>query len=1184
MAAHRTVMPLLSRLICRLSGQQVRPRSAGRYWPQPLGGAEEPRGVCDREMGRGSVDLLKEFPEPKNLLHNVMSRALGAAGGRDAVLYIHNDHAKENRVTLRVKWPKYIEVEGYGQKKIDAERQAAAMACKILQDLGFLGPGNELLKQQRYRALADRSCTEDEAAASRIRGESGGYRTDAEESEGAVGGKLYPPRARKEGRRSGRDYRFPLVDAAEDAAAVKALAQFPHPKNLLTKVVQVATSRASPRDFVRYQCDGGAIKTCQLTLTWPEPLTFVARGLRRAEAENKAAALACQKLKALGLVDTNNKPLTHARYNMAYVQEVRKQHRQPTRFSVPEPILRRIEDYLCRYPLDDSESPQKDEDLPETSDSSADPAGSSRGFCDPITGRPFAPLSEEEESRVSHSLEERWKERREMELKYLPADSQVEAIVSAIDSNPVVVIAGDTGCGKTTRIPQYLLEDAILRGQGAQCNMIITQPRRISAMSVAHRVGYELGPGLRRNVGYQVRLESMLPPRGGALLFCTVGVLLKKLQSNPGLQGVSHVVVDEVHERDVNTDFLLILLKRARRLNPQLKVVLMSATGDNQRISKYFGDCPIVRVPGFMYPVKEHYLEDVMAMLGERDYRPPQESADCVPDLDLISRVILHIAENGAPGGILCFLPGWQEIRGVQQRLEESPAFHKDERLVLPVHSNIPMMDQQSIFQRPPPGVRKIVLATNIAETSVTIDDIVHVVDSGMHKEQRYDLKTKVSCLETSWVSMSNVTQRRGRAGRCQPGSSYHLFSRQQHQAMPRFQEPEILRTPLENLVLQAKIHVPEMTAVEFLSQALESPDPEAIGNAVRLLQEIRVIDTREQLTLLGQRVADVSTDPSLAKAIVLASIFRCLHPLLVIAACLTRDPFQGGLQNRAGVNKAKAALSGESCSDHMAFVHALRGWEDNATHSSAASREQFLEANMLSRPALRFIQGLVKQFASNVYEASLVPEPSACAHRQSLYNQFSHEDELVKGVLLAGLYPNLIQVRRGHVTNGKFKPNSLLYKTKGGPVHLHKTTINRGVQSLRSPWLTYFLAMKSAGAVFVRDSSAVHPLAVLLMADSSVSTTDDGQNVVVSLSDSDLLKLESDSRTVGLLRDLRHAVSRMVEETLSRDRPSLSPDAQERNAQLLAVVVDLLNGTAHGFAPRPESPGASLSDAVPCG
>ncbi|KAM8967200.1 ATP-dependent RNA helicase DHX30 [Pelodytes ibericus] len=1167
MAAHKAFM-LLRRVMCRVTGQPARDRCAGFYRSQPLREDEEEPPA--REMGRDSNDLLNEFPEPKNLLNNVICRALGVSQSKDQLVYIHTDSVREKRVTLHVKWPKHIAVEGYGQKKVDAERQAAAVACKIFQRLGLLGPGNEPLRPRMYRALASRFTPEDPDSPVLDQETRFGALADREESAEMVRAAHNLSQTHPKSRKPSRDPRFPLMDAAADASAVKALAEFPHPKTLLTNVIQIATSSATSRDFIRYQYDGGRIKTCQLTLTWPEPLTFVAKGLRRVEAENKAAALACQKLKTLGLVDTNNKPLTHARYHLPYVQQLREKQRQPKRFHVPEHVLQKIEDYLYQYPLVES-SHTEDQDMLLETGSAADFDESSCDFCDPITGRAYTPMTEQEALRVSRSLQELWRERQETgpALKHLPADSQVEAIVSAIESNPAVVIAGDTGCGKTTRIPQYILEAAVLRGQGAHCNMIITQPRRISAVSVAHRVGHELGPGLRRNVGYQVRLESMLPTHGGAALFCTVGILLKKLQSNPTLQGLSHIIIDEVHERDVNTDFLLILLKRAQQLNPQLKVVLMSATGDNERISRYFGSCPIVRVPGFMYPVKEFFLEDVMALLGEKCYNAAEASEECIPDLDLITRVILHIDGKQPPGGILCFLPGWQEIRGVQQRLEESPAYHRDSHLILPVHSNIPMMDQQSIFHRPPPGVRKIVLATNIAETSVTIDDIVHVVDSGMQKELRYDLKTKVSCLETSWVSLSNVTQRRGRAGRCQPGFSYHLFTRQQHQALPIFQQPEILRTPLENLVLQAKIHVPEMTAVEFLSQALESPNPKAISDAVRLLQQIRVIDRQEQLTLLGQRVANISTDPSLAKTIVLASIFRCLHPLMIIAACLTRDPFQGGLQNRTEVNKAKSSLSGDSCSDHMTFVRALRGWEDNQTHVSPLTRDHFLQMNMLSRPALRFIQGLVKQFSSNVFEASLVPEQNVCTQSSSLYNQFSAEDELVKSVLLAGLYPNLIQVQRGHVAKGKFKPNSLLYKTKGGPVQLHKTTINRGMMGLSSPWLTYFLAMQSSGTVFVRDSSMIHPLAVLLLADSTVSVTESGQQMVVSLSDSDLLKLESDSRTISLLRNLRHALSQMVETKLRQEYPSLPPHEEERHTRLLSVLVELLNSTSQSFTDK---------------
>ncbi|XP_053569661.1 ATP-dependent RNA helicase DHX30 [Bombina bombina] len=1185
MAAPRIVMPVLGRIMCRVSLRHVRAYTVGSHRTKSVGSEEDDQRLETAPaeiMKRDTNHLLKEFPEPKHLLNNTICRALKVSEISDKLTYIHTSNARENKVILRIKWPEPIEVEGYGQKKIDAERHAAAAACKIFQKLGLLGPDNEPMNHNKYTRMANPCSSLDSNSQPGIcdltEEDTAGHLTTKQRNipfwmDDMTEIDQFAPKVQQQNKRS-RNPRSPHVTAAEDATAERALSLFSNPKTVLSAVVQRATS-ASFRETVRFQCDGGKIKTCRLTLKWPEPLTFVASGLRKILAENKAAALACLKLKELGLLDKNNKPLTHAMYNQPYIQQIRKQQRQPKMFRVPEHILRKIENYLYRYPLDSTEKSYTEED-PVTfqEESAGDWDEPSSMVSDPITGQAYTPLSAEEAVQISRKLEELWRLREcEMQaLQCLPADSQRQAIVSAIDKHPVVVIAGDTGCGKTTRIPQFILENDILRGQGSHCNILITQPRRISAVSVAHRVGQELGPNLRRNAGYQVRLESMLPPRGGALLFCTVGVLLRKLQSNPTLEGVSHVIVDEVHERDVNTDFLLILLKRVRQLNPQLKVVLMSATGDNERISRYFGNCPIVRVPGFMYPVKEHYLEDVMGILGRRSQQLNTTANECAPDLDLITEVISHIDENGKQGGILCFLPGWQEIRGVQQRLEEYLSNQRGQHLILPVHSNIPMMDQQSIFQRAPPGVRKIVLATNIAETSVTIDDIVHVVDSGMHKQNSYDVKTKVSCLETTWVSKSNVIQRRGRAGRCQPGFSYHLFTRQQYEEMSTFQVPEILRIPLENLVVQAKLHMPEITAVEFLSQALESPEPQAVVDAVRILQEIRVLDDQECLTLLGQRVANIATDPSLAKAIVLASIYRCLYPLLTIVACLTKEPFHNSLLNRANVNKAKAALSGETCSDHMAFVRALQGWGDVLSQRNSVSRDHFLETNMLSRSALRFIQGLISQFSSNVYDAFLVSDQAECTNGYSLCNQFSHEEELVKSVLLAGLYPNLIQVRRGHVTKGRFKPNSLLYKIRGGAVLLHKTTVNRDEKHFRSPWLTYFLAMKSNGSVFVRDSSMVHPLAVLLMTDSSAHMMENGEQIVISLSDSDLLRLESDSRTIMLLSDLRNALSRMVTRCLRQEFPEVPPHVQEENTQLLALLVDLLNSTSHSFQETPES------------
>ncbi|XP_076985576.1 ATP-dependent RNA helicase DHX30-like isoform X2 [Tamandua tetradactyla] len=1152
---------------------------------------------CGGTISQASRDLLKEFPQPKNLLNSVIGRALGISHAKDKLVYVHTDGPKEKKVTLHIKWPKSVEVEGYGRKEIDAERQAAAAACQLFKGWGLLGPRNELLDAAKYRVLANRfgsppdswwcpeptmppTCWRQVNSKSIRPGAPGGLsrplgrkeEEDEEEEleEGNIDGTTFLSVTQQDSHTPLRDSREGSFEMTDDDSAIRALTQFPLPKNLLAKVIQIATSSSTTKNLMQFHTVGTKTKLSTLTLLWPCPMTFVAKGRRKAEAENKAAALACKKLKSLGLVDRNNEPLTHAMYNLGSLRELGETQRRPCTIQVPEPILCKIESFLNHFPMDSSWIPPE----PQLQSDDILSLGKDSGLLsDPITGKLYTPLSEAEEVRLSQSLLELWPQRGPVwqEVPQLPVDAYRDIILNAIEQHPVVVIAGDTGCGKTTRIPQLLLERYVTEGRGARCNVIITQPRRISAVSVAQRVSHELGPGLRRNVGFQVRLESKPPARGGALLFCTVGILLRKLQSNPSLEGVSHVLVDEVHERDVNTDFLLILLKGLQRLNPALRLVLMSATGDNERFSHYFGDCPVIKVPGFMYPVREHYLEDILAKLGKHQYphqhRHHESEDECALDLDLVTDLVLHIDARGEPGGILCFLPGWQEIRGVQQRLQEALCMHDSKYLILPVHSNTPMMDQKAIFQQPPAGVRKIVLATNIAETSITINDIVHVVDSGLHKEERYDLKTKVSCLETVWVSRANVIQRRGRAGRCQSGFAYHLFPRSRLEKMAPFQVPEILRTPLENLVLQAKIHMPEKMAAEFLSKAMDSPDTKAVGKAVTLLQEIGVLDQREDLTTLGQRLAHISTDPRLAKVIVLAAIFRCLHPLLVVVSCLTRDPFSSSLQNRAEVNKVKALLSHDSGSDHLAFVRAVAGWEEVLHWQNRSSRENYLEENLLYAPSLRFIHGLIKQFSENIYEAFLVGKPSDCTLASAQCNEYSEEEELVKGVLMAGLYPNLIQARQGKVTRqGKFKPNSATYRTKSGNVLLHKSTINREATWLRSRWLTYFMAVKSNGSIFVRDSSQVHPLAVLLMTDGDVHIQDDGHRATISLSDSDLLRLEGDSRTMQLLRELRRALGRMVERSLHSELSALPPSVQQEHGQLLALLAELLRGPCGSF------------------
>ncbi|KAB5579034.1 hypothetical protein PHYPO_G00190020 [Pangasianodon hypophthalmus] len=700
-------------------------------------------------------------------------------------------------------------------------------------------------------------------------------------------------------------------------------------------------------------------------------------------------------------------------------------------------------------------------------------------------------------------------------------------------------------------------------GVGAHCNILVTQPRRISAVSVAGRVASEMGPALRPCVGYQVRLESRPPEAsGGSLLFLTVGVLLRKLQSNPWLRGVSHVLVDEVHERDVNTDVLLALLRRALTCNPELRVVLMSASGDTQRLASYFDECPVVHIPGFMHPVRQRYLEEVL-----REMRRPvekantQEKDDPTPDLDLVADVIDHIHTHGEPGAVLCFLPGWQDIKAVQQKLEEKRAFQMGSQLILPLHSSMSVADQQVVFKRPPEGQRKIVLATNIAETSITIDDIVHVVDLGTQKEQSYDPRTKVSCLDTVWISRSNVIQRRGRAGRCQPGHAYHLFPRKQLDAMTTFPIPEILRTPLESLVVQAKIHSPQSKAVDFLSQVMDSPEQGAVREAVRTLQDIGVLDISECLTPLGERVACMSCDPRLGKLLVLSSLFHCVLPMLSVAACLTRDPFHNSLQNRSTVNKSKEALSGTSYSDYLVFSRAVQGWRELQDRHR---RQEYLDSHSLSAASLRFIHGLTQQFSENLAEAELVTHPAECLRPSSLLNQHSNQEELLKAVLLAGFYPSLIQVKRGVVSKGgRFRPNDLCYRTQTGPVLLHRSSVNRAERKLPSRWLTFFSAVKSNGSVFIRDSSAVHPLALLLLTDCNLIERAYGDQVEVTMPGRSLIRWELSAQSWELLWALRTSLQAMLHRNL---RPLTSDcsveESSTQDGQLISLLVDLLNST----------------------
>lgn len=333
------------------------------------------------------------------------------------------------------------------------------------------------------------------------------------------------------------------------------------------------------------------------------------------------------------------------------------------------------------------------------------------------------------------------------ERKSLPVYNMKAAIMEAINEHPVVIIRGNTGCGKTTQVCQFILEDYTLSGQGAWCNICVTQPRRISAISVSERVATERCEALGQSVGYSVRFESLLPRPYASIMFCTVGVLLKKLEN--GLRGVSHVIVDEIHERDVNSDFIMVVLRDMIHTYPDLRVILMSATIDTTLFSKYFNNCPVIEIPGRAYPVEQYFLEDC---IEKTHFVPPLESRkrksggnskddedNGAPDdgeenlnkiisgnysestknvlarlnekeisFELMEALLQYIKSQNVPGAILVFLPGWNLIFAMMKHLQQHPVFGTQQYRILPLHSQIPREDQRKVFESVPPHVTKV--------------------------------------------------------------------------------------------------------------------------------------------------------------------------------------------------------------------------------------------------------------------------------------------------------------------------------------------------------------------------------------------------------------------------------------------------------------------------------------------
>lgn len=903
----------------------------------------------------------------------------------------------------------------------------------------------------------------------------------------------------------------------------------------------------------------------------------------------------------------------------------------------------------------------------------------------------------------------------------LPAATFRERITSCIRENSVTVISGETGCGKTTQVPQFVLEDLIARNEGAGMNMICTQPRRLSAIAVAGRVAVERNEPVGSIVGYSIRLENKQSART-RLLFCTTGILLQQLQKNPDLEGVSHVFVDEVHERSLDSDVVLALVRDVVKRRKDLRLILMSATLDADRFSSYYGGCPVLSIPGFTHPVKEHYLGEIVDILGydlykyqkwkgkgkgyqgwnpnkqqaatntskqfvkaqpskpvekkekkekvEKKVAKPaekkvqkkkkaeseDEEPDAVSDWEdassedeketkakdggdteangakdkdaksdssdddwesqanddankpvvdtttgtstkamhpedprkapvaksakkeegagsdregyqvdakLLKLLVEHIIENDEEGAILVFVAGMLDIKKCIRELDDLNQTSSERVIALPLHSSLTAEEQNAIFRPSRPGERKVIVATNVAETSITIDGVTHVIDSGKMKETRYDVANGMTCLVETWVSKASARQRRGRAGRTRPGQCWRLYSDTRFEEFDAHQKPEILRVPLEQLYLRIKA-LSQANVGDYLRNMLDAPDKQSIDSALATLQGLSAIDEDENITALGKHLADIPADVRIGKFLIFAAILGCVEPALTIAGCISlRSFFLSPMAARDEANAAHAKFASQK-SDLLTMVAAYDAWRDAFQNGQRAARD-FAVKNFLSHQTLEQLHSLRGQFSD------ILRDIGFRGRNYEESNRFSSDTRIVKAALCAGLYPRVVKVvhpkttyvqtEHGAVAKSsnakelKLFVNSDSSDRRGARVFLHPSSINFHEGKYETQMLLYNEKM-STSKVFLKDSTMVSPIPILFFGGKIEVNHEKGW---ISVGADKWVRFKAPAREGVLIRQLRKAVDRVLAYKIEDPRFDLGSNS------VIKVLIKLLSTDGDG-------------------
>ncbi|MFB7274000.1 ATP-dependent RNA helicase HrpA [Streptomyces sp. NPDC056244] len=566
----------------------------------------------------------------------------------------------------------------------------------------------------------------------------------------------------------------------------------------------------------------------------------------------------------------------------------------------------------------------------------------------------------------------------------LPVSQKKDTILEAIRDHQVVIVAGETGSGKTTQIPKICLE----LGRGVRGMVGHTQPRRIAARTVAERVAEELRTPLGEAVGWKVRFTDQVDQDATFVKLMTDGILLAEIQTDRELRAYDTIIIDEAHERSLNIDFLLGYLAQLLPRRPDLKVVITSATIDPERFSRHFGDAPIVEVSGRTYPV-------------EVRYRPLLEEDGEEGDRDQITAISEAVDElrSAGPGDILVFLSGEREIRDTADALEKRKLRGTE---VLPLYARLSHAEQHRVFQRPSAGVtHRIVLATNVAETSLTVPGIKYVIDPGTARISRYSHRTKVQRLPIERISQASANQRKGRCGRTSDGICVRLYSEDDFESRPEFTDAEILRTNLASVILQmTAAGLGDIEKFPFI----DPPDHRNIRDGVQLLQELGAFDAalsaqkdpKKRLTPLGRKLSQLPVDPRLARMVIEADRNGCVREVMVIASALSiQDPRERPAEKQTQADQQHARFKDET-SDFLAYLNLWRYIREQQKTLSSSAFRRMCKSEYLNFLRIREWQDIYSQLRT-------------VARQMGIHlNEEDAADQAVHVSLLAGLLSHI--------------------------------------------------------------------------------------------------------------------------------------------------------------------------------